>query len=359
LPSNTELTALGWNEHFASAFAALEQPQLRPARVSVEHRNRYLVLAGEQELDARLSGKLKLLLEETGDRPVVGDWVALRVQGAGTALIQARLPRASQFSRKVAGRTVEEQVLAANIDIVLLATALTGDVNPRRLERYLLLAWESGAQPIILLTKADLAEDVSSAVAQVEAVAQGVPVYVVSSHTGAGVDQLDQHLQPGVTVALLGSSGVGKSTLINRLLGQERLRTGEVRDDGRGRHTTTYRQLVRLPSGALIIDTPGLRELQLWDADAGLQETFTDIDDLAQHCRFTDCAHAAEPDCAVLAAVASGDLSAERLESYHRLKRELQYIEEKSDPRARAERTRKLRSLMKQVNKHTREKRGE
>ena len=353
------LIDLGWNESFARAFDALAQPQLRPARVSVEHSKRYLVLDGEKELDARLSGKLKKLLDETGDRPVVGDWVAVRVQGEGTALIQARLPRSSQFSRKVAGRTVEEQVLAANIDIVLLATALTGDVSPRRLERYLTLAWESGAQPVILLTKADLADNLADTISNVEAVAQGVPVYVVSSRTGMGVEQLEQHLKPGVTIALLGSSGVGKSTLINRLLGHEQLRTGEVRVDGRGRHTTTYRQLVKLPSGALIIDTPGLRELQLWDAEGGLQETFTDIEQLAQQCRFTDCAHLAEPDCAVRRAVETGELSAERLESYHRLKRELQHLDEKYDPRARAQRASRVRSLNKLLNKRLKEKREE
>lgn len=342
-----KLEALGWNDDFARAFEALEQRDLQPARIGVEHRNRYLVLDGEKEIDARLSGKLKRRLDETGDRPVVGDWVGIRYQGQGTALIQARLPRKSQFSRKVAGRTIEEQVLAANIDIVLLATALNGDISPRRLERYLLLAWESAAQPMILLTKADLVADIGAALAEVTAVAQGVPIFVVSSRTGAGLDQLTQHFRPGVTISLLGSSGVGKSTLINRLLGYDQLRTGEIRDDGRGRHTTTHRQLVKLPSGALIIDTPGLRELQLWESDDGLQQTFTDIDDLASHCRFTDCAHESEPDCAVLAALQSGALSAERLDSYRRLKRELQHMVEKHDARARAERTRKDRSVHK------------
>jgi ribosome biogenesis GTPase len=350
------LRSLGWGEPFANAFAPFAQQGLLPARVGVEHRNRYLVHDGERELDARLSGKLRLHLQQTGDRPVVGDWVALRARRAGQATIQARLPRKSQFSRKVAGRTVEEHVLAANVDTVFLTTALTGDVNPRRMERYLLLAWESGARPVILLSKGDLIEDATRALTDIERVARGVPVHVVSSRTGSGLDALTPYLQPGDTIAVLGSSGVGKSTLINRLLGSERLRTAEVRDDGRGRHTTTYRELVRLPGGALIIDTPGLRELQLWDADTGLQEAFTDIEDLAVQCRFTNCAHQSEPGCAVLDAIQSGHLTAQRLESYHRLRRELAHLEQKDDPRARAERDREARTANRLLRKRLKEK---
>jgi ribosome biogenesis GTPase len=350
------LVALGWGEPFATAFAELEAEQLSPARVGVEHRNRYLVLDGSSEFDARLAGKLKLLLDETGDRPVVGDWVGIRREGKGSALIQARLPRKSQFSRKVAGRTVEEQVMAANIDTVFLATALDGDLNPRRMERYLLLAWESKARPVILLTKADMVGDPQAAIADIVAVAQDVPVHVISSRTRLGLDELEPYLLPGVTITILGSSGVGKSTLINQLLGHDQLRTGEVLEDGRGRHTTTHRQLVRLPGGALIIDTPGLRELQLWEGDAGLQEAFADIDELAPHCRFTDCAHDAEPGCAVRAAVQSGELAPERFESYHTLKRELQHLEEKTDARARAQRGRQTRSMQKALRKRLEEK---
>ncbi len=350
------LVALGWGEPFESAFQSYAEQELDPARIGVEHRNRYLVHAEDGELDARLSGKLKQYLEQTGDRPVVGDWVAIRRETDGTAMIQARLPRKSQFSRKVAGRAVEEQVMAANIDIAFLTTSLTTDLNPRRIERYLLMTWESGASPVILLTKADLVEDPASALEQVRTVAAAVPTHLISVRTGEGLDQLDQYLKAGTTVALLGSSGVGKSTLINRLLGSEQLRTGEVRDDGRGRHTTTSRQLVRLPSGALVIDTPGLRELQLWDGDVGIQEAFSDLETLAGQCRFGDCAHQAEPGCAVRGAIADGTLAADRLESYLRLKRELQHIEEKNDTRARAERTRTARSANQLLRKRLKEK---
>jgi ribosome biogenesis GTPase / thiamine phosphate phosphatase len=350
------LESLGWGEPFASAFAPYAERGWQPARVGVEHRSLYLVLTGTQELEAKLSGRLRLQLEESGDRPVVGDWVAIKPQASGSSTIHARLPRRSQFSRKTAGRSAEEQVMAANIDTVFLATSITDDLNPRRLERYLLLAWESGATPVIVVTKADQSENPLEVASSLDAVARGVPVHVISSRTGFGVAALEPYLGPGRTVAVLGSSGVGKSTLINRLLGAEHLRTAEVRDDGRGRHTTTYRELVRLPGGALIIDTPGLRELQLWEADTGLQEAFADIEELSANCRFTDCRHESEPGCAVLAAVESGLLPADRLDSYLRLRKELSFIEERHDARARAERDRAGRIGAKQLRKRLKEK---
>ena len=350
------LLALGWGEPFESAFQIYADKGMLPARIGVEHRNRYLAFTGiTHSIDARLSGKLRQHLKETGDRPVVGDWVAIKMEG-DSGIIHGRLPRKSQFSRKVAGRAVEEQVMAANIDVAFIATALTGDLNPRRIERYLLMTWESGAQPVILLTKADLAEDRESAIDQVRTVAQVVPIHLISGRTGEGLPELDSYLTAGTTVAVLGSSGVGKSTLINRLLGTTALRTGEVRDDGRGRHTTTYRELVCLPSGALMIDTPGLRELQLWESDAGLHEAFGDIEALAGECRFGNCEHRTEPDCAVRAAIANGTLTANRLESYRRLGRELKHIEEKADARARAERDRSARNANQLLRKRLKEK---
>ena len=350
------LTALGWGEPFESAFAAFAGRGFQPARVGVEHRSLYLVLDGERELEAKLSGKLRLHMEQTGDRPVVGDWVVIKAQPAGSAIIHARLPRRSQFSRKTAGRTAEEQVMAANIDTVFLASALPGDLNLRRLERYLLLAWESGAAPVIVLTKSDLAQTAEDAARSLEPIAIGVPVHILSSRTGVGIPELEQYLRPGSTIAVLGSSGVGKSTLINRLLGEDHLRTAEVRDDGRGRHTTTFRELVRLPGGALIIDTPGLRELQLWEADSGLQEAFNDIEELSASCRFTDCQHESEPDCAVRRAVKDGTLSPKRLENYLQLRKELKHIDEKTDARARAERARQGRIGAKQLRSRLKEK---
>ena len=356
MSDTSALESLGWGEPFASALAPYAERGFVPARVGVEHRSQYLVLTGEHELEAKLSGKLRLHMEQTGDRPVVGDWVVIKAQGTGNSTIHARLPRRSQISRKTAGRTSEEQVMAANIDTVFLASSVNDDLNPRRLERYLLLAWESGARPVIVITKADQTDKPMETATSVESVAVGVPVHVISSRTGFGVDELQPYLLPGQTVAVLGSSGVGKSTLINRLLGVERMRTAEVRDDGRGRHTTTSRQLVRLPGGALIIDTPGLRELQLWEADTGLQEAFADIEQLSGECRFTDCKHESEPGCAVRAAVQSGALPAERLDSFLRLRKELAFIEEKHDARAKAERDRLGRIGAKQLRKRLEEK---
>jgi len=348
------LTALGWGEPFASAFATAK-PGRFPARVTVEHRNRYLLLGAEGELEARLTGRMRLQLEQTGERPVPGDWVVVH-RRSGALVIEEILPRRTRFSRKVAGRTTEEQVMAANIDTIFLAAALNGDFNARRLERYLLLTWESGATPVVLLTKADLVPNAEEAIDTVRSVAYAVPVHVISSRERRGIEELEQYLIPGQTVAVLGSSGVGKSTLINALLGEDRLRTGEVREDGRGRHTTTYRELVRLPSGALIIDTPGLRELQLWESSDSIQDAFADIAELAEQCRFRDCAHESEPGCAVCAALESGELAPERLESFHRLQRELTQLEEKTDVRLRAERARNERAADRLLQQRLREK---
>ena len=232
-------------------------------------------------------------------------------------------------------------MLAANVDVVLLVAGLDGDFNLRRLERYLATAWESGAQPAIVLSKADLSEDVEAAVAEAESVAVGVPVHPVSCVTGEGVEELRAYLTDNRTVALLGSSGVGKSTLVNRLLGEELQVTKEIAEDGRGRHTTTSRQLIRLPGGALLVDTPGLREIQLWDADEGIQEAFADVDELAADCRFNDCAHMREPGCAVQEAIHAGRLPRERLQSYRALQRELRRLALKQDARLRSEERKK------------------
>jgi ribosome biogenesis GTPase / thiamine phosphate phosphatase len=236
-------------------------------------------------------------------------------------------------------------VLAANVDVVLIVSSVNQELNLRRLERYLTLAWESGARPVLVLTKSDLSDDVPAALAEVESVAFGAPVHAISSVTGEGLDEVRAYLRPGVTAALLGSSGVGKSTLVNTLAGEELLETREIRDDGKGRHTTTRRELVQLPGGGLVIDTPGMREVQLWIAEEGLEEAFEDVTELFGRCRFSDCAHQSEPGCAVKEALANGTLSPERWESYLKLQRELEHLERRLDKRAASEQRKRWRSL--------------
>jgi ribosome biogenesis GTPase len=325
---------LGWDDGFA---AALEpHDNCIPGRVSAQHRGEYDVLAEHRELRARVSGRLRHEAGSGADLPAVGDWVALREE-----TIHAVLPRRSAFLRKVAWSQTEAQVLAANVDTVFVVTGLDDDFSLRRLERYLTLAWESGASPAVVLTKADLCDDPDEALLQAEGVAVGVPAHLVSNVTGEGLDELAAHLAPAKTVALLGSSGVGKSSLANRLLGHEVQATKELADDGTGRHTTTARQLIRLPGGALLVDTPGLREVQLWEADEGIHDAFADVDELAGDCRFNDCAHMREPGCAVQAAIDDGRLPRERLQSYRALQRELQRLALKQDARLRSEERKK------------------
>ncbi len=326
------LQDLGWDEGFAASFEPHDKEGLVPGRVSAQHRGGYDVLAEAGERRARLAGRLRHEAASAADLPAVGDWVALREE-----TIQAVLSRRSAFSRKAAWASTEEQVLAANIDTVFVVSGLDADLNARRLERYLTLAWESGATPVLVLTKSDLCPDVAEALLAVEPVALGVPVHPVSNVTGAGLEELDPYLAPARTIALLGSSGVGKSSLANRLAGAELQATREIAEDGRGRHTTTGRQLIRLPGGALLVDTPGLRELQLWDAGEGIQEAFADVDELAADCRFSDCTHTREPGCAVQAAVDEGRLARERLQSYGQLQRELERLAMKQDARLRSE----------------------
>lgn len=309
------LGELGWTP----ALAATLPPGSTPARVVAQHRGEFAVATGEGEIRVRAPRRLI----RSGQDVAVGDWVALREER-----IEAVLPRHSALTRQAAGNATVAQTLAANIDIAFLVSSLGPDLEPRRIERYLVAIWESGARPEIVLNKADRAEETAAAVAAVESVAPGVPVHVVSALTGVGCAPLRERLGPGVTGVLLGSSGVGKSTLVNRFAGKLLMSTGPTReDDDKGRHTTTHRQLLVLPGGGLIIDTPGLREFQLWESDpVALAATFSDLEELAATCRFNDCSHTKEPGCAVTAAVASGDLTPERLASWRDLQKELDAI---------------------------------
>ena len=358
------LASLGWDAEWAAAFAAATgerkatgaQPSRSPARVVAEHRDRYVVRTGEGERSAVLAGRVRHSAESREAMPAVGDWVVISTADRdGVAVVHGVLPRRSAFVRR-AVYVVEPQVVAANVDVALIMTALPTDVSVHRLDRYLTLAWESGATPVIVLSKADLSVDVDSAIAEVRAATYGVEVIAVSTATGLGMAELVRHLVPTRTAVLMGTSGVGKSTLVNHLLGKEQLRTSAVLEDGRGQHTTTHRELVVLANGALLIDTPGMRELQLWNADAGIDAAFADIDALAEQCRFTDCAHGTEPDCAVLDALRRGVLEADRLDHWRQLRRELAFLARKQDQGAAAADRARTRSLTRAARKWIQEK---
>jgi len=349
------LDAYGWDTVFAEWFAPFAEQGLLPARVVVQYQQIYRVVTEDGELLAMVAGRMRHRAGGRVDYPAVGDWVAIRPDpDSDRATIHGVLERKSRFVRKVAGSVVAEQVVAANVDVVLLVTALDADFNPRRLERYLVLAHESGARPAIVLSKTDLAEDPDEYVREARSVAgPDVTVHTVSAPRDEGYESLRAYLEPGKTVALLGSSGVGKSTIVNRLAGEELQRTQEVRTtDGRGRHTTTHRQLILLSAGGLLMDTPGMRELQLWDVDEGVEETFSDVDELADHCRFPDCEHIQEPGCAVLAAIEEGRLAAERLESYHKLRRELRALAARQDRLNRQFEKKRVRAATRAFNRH-------
>lgn len=339
------LSFWGWAEPFKSAFEELQDNSLEPARVTVVERGAYGLLLESGHLSGQLTGRLRKRLRHTVQGPVVGDWVAVRKLSDDTGQIQHLLPRRSFIARRETDGTGLPQPLVANVDTVLIAMALNQDFNLRRLERYLALVLHSGAQPVVVLTKADLAAN-DEGPQQATAVARGAPVILLSSVTGRGIDALTSYLLPGQTLALLGSSGVGKSTLLNRLLGAECVSTRAIREhDGRGRHATTTRQLFELPSGALVIDTPGLREVGLWDADAGLGAAFEDVEALALGCQFNNCSHGQEPGCAVSAAIAGGQLDSARYQNYRKLRAELDASQERWQGRSRHEERKRMKHI--------------
>ena len=351
------LELYGWNDGFAAAFAEHSRAGRVPGRIVLEHTHIYRVATEAGELLARVSGRLRHRAQARGDFPAVGDWVAVEPVDTGEARIHAVLPRFSRFSRRAAGDATEEQIVAANIDTVFLIGGLDGDFNPRRIERYLVVAWESGATPVVVLNKADLVPDPARHVAEVEAVAPGVSVHAVSARVPESLEVLRRYLGIGRTAALLGSSGVGKSTIVNRLVGFDLLRTQDVRiTDSRGRHTSTARQMVLLEAGGVLIDTPGMRELQLWDSGDALGDAFAEIDELAASCRFRDCRHSNEPGCAVRAAVADGTLATIRFDSYQKLAAERDHQAKQLDARAMLEEKRRAKVMGRALNKHLKDK---
>ena len=353
------LDDLGWDDRFARAFEdAAHKAHVQPGRVAIEFNHIFRVYTQEGEVEAVSAGRLKHHARSRSELPAVGDWVAVRKRpGEDRGAIHTILPRRTKFSRKVAGSVTDEQVVAANVDVVFLVMGLDGDFSLRRLERYLLLARESGALPVVLLTKPDLCDDVAAKAAEVAAASGNVPAHIVSPRQGDGLEHVSGYLTRGRTGALLGSSGVGKSTIINRLVGVDLRRTREVRDaDSKGRHTTTHRELVILPGGGLMIDTPGMRELQLWDVGGAVRETFDDIEDLAGECHFSNCRHRGEPRCAVTAAVEAGSLPAPRLESYLKLQDELAHLARQQDERLQLEEKRRAKIMGKALTARPKQK---
>lgn len=343
----------GWSDFFAAEFAPLAGEGFEAGRVLLQHNRIYVLFTRAGDVEAETTGRLRYLARGAEDLPAVGDWVAIkRTKDEGKAKIHEVLPRRSKFSRRAAGSETEEQVVAANVDTVFLVTGLDGDYNPRRVERYLIMAWESGAEPVVVLNKADLVEDAEEKRVEVERVAPGVPVLCLSAKRGEGVEQLIPYAGRGRTVALMGSSGVGKSTIVNRLLGSEVQRTSGVRlSDDRGRHTTTHRELFLLPEGGLVLDTPGMRELQLLVSERGLRETFEEIEEAAARCRFSDCRHEGEPGCAVREALDGGTLDAERYRNYRKMEAEMRHAATLVDQRKAQEEKSRVKRIHRAFNR--------
>lgn len=350
------LERLGFDDRLRELFEEPLALGLVPGRVARVDRGYSMVVTEDGAVRAEVAMRLVEEARNAEDFPAVGDWVALRSEpDMDVPIIETVLPRTSAFVRRDPKEATEAQVLAANVDVTFIVHALADDPNISRIERELVLAWESGSAPALVLNKVDLCDDVEAAMASVEPIALGVPVVLASASDGAGMDEISALLGPGRTGVLLGPSGVGKSTIVNRLVGSDLQATAGVREgDHKGRHTTVARELIELPDGGLLIDTPGLRALALWDADDGMSLAFADIEELAQRCRFRDCAHDEEPGCAVREAVERGEIDERRFDSYHRLARELDYLASRQDARARAEREARwkhIRKASRELNK--------
>lgn len=331
-----DLEEIGWNDYFER-----QRVDTAIGRVALAAREHFVVWTQEGEIEASASGNLR---HENSKWPCVGDWVMLR----GQSVICDVLPRRTHLSRKKPGREVREQILAANIDVLFVVSGLDYDYNPRRLERYLVLAHQSGARAVVVLNKADLRSDVDAILDETRKLVSGVPVFAVSALTGSGLDMLPKQIGRGETAALIGSSGAGKSTILNQMLGEDRQRTSGVREaDSRGRHTTTHRELVLMRGGWLLMDLPGLRELQLWADPEKIDHTFAEIAELASECKFRDCSHEHEPGCAVRAA----NLDEARLASYKKLRRELDFLDRKMDIHLARETKKRWKSIERAVRR--------
>ena len=332
-----KLEQLGWNSDLQKHFLASKMQNCIPARVAEENRDHYRVFSQQGEFLATIAGKIRFYAEGRTDFPVVGDWVLITPRRSeGRATIETILPRKTVLARKTAGKAFRQQVIAANVETIFIVTSLNQDLNPRRIERYLAIAWESGSLPVVLLNKADLCPDAISFQESIERVAPAVPVHVLSGLTGKGTEQILLYLKIGKTAAFIGSSGVGKSTIINSLAGHEIQSVQDIRQsDDRGRHTTSSRQMMLLPNGGIVIDTPGMREIGMWESISGLSKTFPDLEELAFECRFRDCHHRGEPGCAVAKAIEKGLIDAERLDHYRKLEAELQFQDSKTNVQMR------------------------
>ena len=352
------LATYGWNSYFAQHLGA---DDCIPVRVLSEQRGRYWAVSASGELPVELSGRLRFDAAGPHELPAVGDWLAVRLSSDGRMGLAVRvLPRKSVIARGTVGRPTQEQILAANVDTAFLVTTVDRDFNPRRMERYLSMIWNGGARPVILINKVDLCPEHAGLMAQASLAFPGVDIHALSALHGRGLDTLREYLKPARTSVMLGSSGVGKSTLLNRLIGQDLQKLGEIRTaDQRGRHTTSSRQMFLLPNGGLLIDTPGLRELRLWDAAPGLSRTFADIEALSARCRFRDCRHTDEPGCAVLEAVREDRLDRSHYDNYLKLLKEQDYQNRREDPAMKANAKRRWKSAHKDLRFIQKLKRGE